>query len=52
MTQIHPKLAEVTQRIIDGWAQTGMKPEVYPAGSVGPMSALLMMAQDGRKWND
>ncbi len=38
--------------IIDGWAQTGMKPEIYPAGSVGPMSALLMMAQDGRKWND
>ena len=38
--------------IIDGWNKTGMKPDIYQAGSPGPMSSHLMLAQDGRKWND
>ena len=37
-------------RIIDGWARTGMKPASYPAGSWGPAGAFALTERNGHSW--
>ncbi len=37
-------------RIIEGWARTGMKPALYPAGSWGPQSAFQLTARNDHSW--
>jgi glucose-6-phosphate 1-dehydrogenase len=34
------------------WRQTEMKPEIYPAGSWGPLNGALMLARENRSWHD
>ncbi|HEX7800751.1 MAG TPA: glucose-6-phosphate dehydrogenase, partial [Asticcacaulis sp.] len=38
--------------IVERWKEAGMKPQVYQAGTVGPVSAYTLMDRDGRMWND
>ncbi len=38
------------ETILEGWAQAGVVPQIYPAGSE-PTDALFMMKQDGREWH-
>ncbi len=39
--------------IIDSWNKTGMKPQMYPAGTFGPVSGYRLIERDeGRTWND
>ncbi|MEI9904156.1 MAG: glucose-6-phosphate dehydrogenase [Asticcacaulis sp.] len=38
--------------IIEGWQKTGMKPQIYQAGTFGPLSAYTLLDRDGRSWND
>ncbi len=38
--------------IIEGWTQAGMKPQIYQAGTFGPISAYTLLDRDGRQWND
>ena len=37
-------------RIVDGWARTGMKPASYPAGSWGPAGAFALTERNGHSW--
>jgi glucose-6-phosphate 1-dehydrogenase len=41
---------------IDGiraaWAETGMTPQSYPAGSWGPPAATALAERDGISWDD
>ncbi len=37
-------------RIVDGWAKTGMKPAPYPAGSWGPAGAFALTERNGHSW--
>jgi glucose-6-phosphate 1-dehydrogenase len=37
-------------RIIEGWARTGMKPAPYPAGSWGPAGAFALTERNGHSW--
>ena len=39
-------------RIIEGWARTGMKPSPYPAGSWGPQSAFTLTARNDHSWSE
>ncbi|MDP1631865.1 MAG: glucose-6-phosphate dehydrogenase [Caulobacter sp.] len=43
-------------RFVDGvaaaWAQAGMTPKPYPAGSWGPAGAFALIERSGRTWND
>ena len=39
-------------QIIDHWQQAGSKAYPYPAGSMGPSEAFVMMDREGRRWND
>jgi glucose-6-phosphate 1-dehydrogenase len=34
-----------------GWAEAGMEPQPYPAGSSGPVAALELAERDGVSWN-
>lgn len=36
--------------LIEAWEVSGYKPESYPAGTDGPMSAAMLMDRDGRSW--
>jgi glucose-6-phosphate 1-dehydrogenase len=36
--------------LIDAWDQSGDAPELYAAGSNGPLAAAMMMDRDGRQW--
>ncbi|KCZ94340.1 glucose-6-phosphate dehydrogenase [Hyphomonas johnsonii] len=36
--------------LIDAWEQSGEAPEVYAAGSTGPLAAAMLMDRDGREW--
>jgi glucose-6-phosphate 1-dehydrogenase len=38
--------------VADAWAQAGMKPKPYPAGSWGPSGAFALIERTGRTWND
>ncbi len=38
--------------IIDGWKTASPKPQMYPAGTFGPVSAYTLLDRDGRTWND
>jgi glucose-6-phosphate 1-dehydrogenase len=38
--------------IIAAWAQSYPKPQIYPAGSNGPVSAHMLLDRDWRMWND
>ncbi|HTM79658.1 glucose-6-phosphate dehydrogenase [Asticcacaulis sp.] len=39
--------------IIQAWTDTHMKPQMYPAGTFGPVSAFRLIERDeGRVWND
>jgi glucose-6-phosphate 1-dehydrogenase len=37
-------------RIIEGWARTGMKPAPYPAGSWGPAGAFALTERNEHSW--
>ena len=37
-------------RIIEGWARTGMKPTPYQAGSWGPAGAFALTERNGHSW--
>jgi glucose-6-phosphate 1-dehydrogenase len=39
-------------RIIDGWARTGLKPTSYPAGSWGPAGAFALTERNGHSWHE
>jgi len=36
--------------IMEGWARTGMKPALYPAGSWGPAGAFALTERNGHSW--
>jgi glucose-6-phosphate 1-dehydrogenase len=38
--------------IIEAWKLSGSKPEGYEPNSSGPISAIEMMARDGRRWRE
>jgi glucose-6-phosphate 1-dehydrogenase len=38
--------------IVEGWQQVNMKPQIYQAGTNGPMSAHVLLDRDERSWND
>jgi len=38
--------------IRDGWAQNGMKPKPYTAGTWGPSAAIALTERDGVTWHD
>lgn len=37
-------------RIVEGWARTGMKPAPYQAGSWGPAGAFALTERNGHSW--
>jgi glucose-6-phosphate 1-dehydrogenase len=39
-------------RIIEGWARTGMKPAPYQAGSWGPAGAFALTERNGHSWHE
>jgi glucose-6-phosphate 1-dehydrogenase len=38
--------------IIQNWEQSGQRPDGYSAGSWGPAAATLLLARDGRLWEE
>ncbi len=38
--------------ISEAWKQSYAKPQMYPAGTFGPVSAYTLLDRDGRTWND
>ncbi|MFZ5669395.1 MAG: glucose-6-phosphate dehydrogenase [Pseudomonadota bacterium] len=38
--------------VADAWAEAGMEPRPYPAGSWGPAGAFALIERSGRTWND
>ncbi len=38
--------------IIRAWDRSGIKPDLYPAGSWGPTSSIALIARDGRQWDE
>ena len=38
--------------VADAWADAGMTPKPYPAGSWGPGGAFALIERSGRTWND
>ena len=38
--------------IIQSWIQSGQRPDGYSAGSWGPAAATLLLAKDGRLWEE
>ena len=47
---------EAAWRFVDGvadaWAEAGMTPKPYPAGSWGPGGAFALIERSGRSWNE
>ena len=43
---------EWIDRIRAGWAETGMRPKPYPAGTWGPSAAIALTERDGKSWNE
>ncbi len=41
-----------TDPILQHWAQSDQRPESYAAGSWGPAAATLLLARDGRLWEE
>lgn len=39
-------------RIMSAWEEKEIKPNLYTAGSDGPLAAALLMDRDGRAWKD
>ncbi|WP_431687667.1 glucose-6-phosphate dehydrogenase [Hahella sp. NBU794] len=37
-------------QVIEGWAELGLPPKKYPAGSWGPVASIAMITRDGRSW--
>jgi glucose-6-phosphate 1-dehydrogenase len=38
--------------IVRAWDRSGIKPDLYPAGSWGPTSSIALIARDGRHWDE
>ena len=38
--------------ISEAWKQAYLKPQMYPAGTYGPVSAYTLLDRDNRTWND
>jgi len=38
--------------IIQSWIQSDQRPDGYSAGSWGPAAATLLLAKDGRLWEE
>ncbi|MES2032651.1 MAG: glucose-6-phosphate dehydrogenase [Pseudomonadota bacterium] len=38
--------------VADAWAEAGLVPKPYPAGSWGPPGAFALIERSGRAWND
>ena len=38
--------------VASAWAEAGMRPRPYPAGSWGPSGAFALIERGGRTWND
>ena len=38
--------------ILRHWAETGLPPKPYPAGSAGPSAAFTLIERDGRSWQE
>src|SRR5471032_3515706 len=38
--------------IIEAWKIAYLRPQIYPAGSNGPISAHMLLDRDWRTWND
>ncbi|MGH7010288.1 MAG: glucose-6-phosphate dehydrogenase, partial [Caulobacteraceae bacterium] len=38
--------------LADAWADIGMAPRPYPAGSWGPAGAFALLERSGRQWLD
>ena len=38
--------------ILKSWEEVDQRPEPYPAGSWGPLSAALLLARENRRWHD
>lgn len=43
---------EWVDQIIENWDTAKSKAHPYAAGTMGPSQAVVMMARDGREWND
>jgi glucose-6-phosphate 1-dehydrogenase len=41
---------EWIDRIRSGWAETGMRPKPYAAGTWGPSAAIALTERDGKSW--
>ena len=38
--------------ILDAWAASNEPPKHYPAGSLGPVASVALLARDGREWEE
>lgn len=38
--------------ILDGWQSSNEPPKPYPAGSLGPVASVALLARDGREWEE
>ena len=38
--------------ILDAWASCNEPPKHYPAGSLGPVASVALLARDGREWEE
>jgi len=38
--------------ILDAWAGSNEPPKPYPAGSLGPVASVALLARDGREWEE
>ena len=38
--------------ILDGWQTSNEPPKPYPAGSLGPVASVALLARDGREWEE
>ncbi|MEM6386803.1 MAG: glucose-6-phosphate dehydrogenase [Pseudomonadota bacterium] len=41
-----------TDPLIQGWTESGDRPEPYETGSTGPEDAAMLLHRDGRRWRD
>jgi len=38
--------------IHDAWAHSNEPPKHYPAGTMGPVASVALLARDGREWEE
>lgn len=38
--------------ILDAWASCNEPPKTYPAGTLGPVASVALLARDGREWEE